>query len=189
MKKFNYFLAIAFCIISIFSITACNKELNSNIATKEQVVDVFMENGEYESGNYYIRKYNDLDYISFSYSFSYSPSYNLFHCSLLVTTYGNINSYKYASATFSWGDFKNALFSAYNELDSIAKIEFEYDNIEFVDGLGESYNYSVISNTYNNLNENDDIEKYASDCYDCLQQVISFARTTLSNHNLSYNLW
>lgn len=189
MKKSNILIALILCFISLFVVTACDER--SNACNESLVIDMFTQNGSYEDGNYYFRKRNTVGGVNFSYSFSYSPSYKMYNCNLLVTTYANVVLYDYASATFSWHGFKKGLFSAYHELDGIAEISFEYDNIKFIDyhGLGEDYNFSVISNTYKNLNNNDDIEKYASDCYDCLQQAVSYAQSILSEYNLPNNLW
>lgn len=190
MKNSNILLALILCFISIFTFTACNTE-TSNACDENLVIDMFVQNAELKDGNYYFRKINEVGGVRFSYSFSYNPSNKIYNCNLLVTTYANVILYDYASATFYWHKFKSGLFYAYHELDSIAKIEFEYDNIEFIDyhGLGESYNYSVISNTYKNLDSNDDIEKYASECYNCLQQAVSYARTILSEYDVPNELW
>lgn len=204
MKKFLRFFifVILFSILSL-SLIACtnttpnDKENNNdnetiNISNENIVVGMFLEDAQYDNdGNYRFREYNNLGIVSSSYCFTYSPSLKLYNCSVLVTSYTNPNLYDYAAVTFSWGKFKNGLFYAYHELDSIAKIEFEYYNLSFNthNTLGTTYSYKVTSNSFVNLNNKADIDEYAATAYSCLQQATSYINSVFSKHKLSINLY
>ena len=188
MKKiFGLTLIILETFLLSTSLIGCK---NINIEEESRIQKVFIENAYYDTdGNYRFREYNVLGNITYSYCFTYSPEQKLYNANLLVTTNSNINLYDYAAITFSWGQFQKALFYAYHELDSIARIEFEYNILSYDYNIGEDYNYRVKSNTFVNLTEKDDIDNYASQSYDCLKRIVPFIKKILSKYNTNTNLW
>ncbi len=169
-----------------------NTNENNIVSNENLVIGLFLEYAQYDyDGNYRFRKYDKLNNVSFSYCFTYNTSSKLYNSSILVTSYTNPNLYDYAAVTFSWGNFKNGLFYAYHELDSFAKIEFEYKDLSFTsyNTLGATYSYKVTSNSFVNLNTKTDIDEYAATAYSSLQQAISYLNSVFSNHNLSIKLY
>ncbi len=169
-----------------------NTNDNNSVSNENIVLGMFLKYAQYDNdGNYRFRKYENLSNVSFSYCFTYSPSYKLYNASVLVTTNTNLKLYDYAAITFSWGNFKNGLFYGYHELDSIAKIEFEYKDLLFNSNntLGETYSYKVTSNSFVNLNNKADIDEYAAMTYSCVQQAISYLNSVFFNHNLLIKLY
>ena len=164
---------------------------NQLIVNESIVIKMFMENAQLDAyGDYRFREYTTQNNLSYQYNFVYSPSRHLYNCSLLVTNYSNVILYDYAAITFYWGGFKNGFFYAYHELDSIAKIEFEYTNIKFTDNsLGDVYSYKLVSNTYANLNDPNEIKEYASRSFDCLQQALYYLKSIFFKFHISTNLW
>lgn len=200
MRKRCLICILMVFIISTLALSACqkvndndivNNTDNINIVNENVIIDMFTKNAQYDSyGEYRFREYKTLNNVSFLYSFVYSRSYQKYNCSILVTSYAGINLYDYASITFSWGNFKNGLYYAYHELDSIARIEFEYSNISFTNnGLGNKYSYKVTSNSFTNLQDKNDIDEYASESYDCLKQVVIYLKSIFAKYNVSTNLW
>lgn len=172
--------------------TNANENENDNFTNENVVIGAFLDYAKFDSdGIYRFREYNDLYNVSFSYCFAYDPSLKLYNGNILVTSYTYPKMYDYAAVTFSWGNFTNGLFYAYHELDSIAKIEFEYKNLSFNNHktLGSTYSYKVKSNSFNNLNNKADIDEYAATSYDALQQAISYMNSVFFDLNISINLF
>lgn len=199
MKRKCLILLQVVCIFLIFALSACNKINNrddENVAHKgivneNTVIDMFTQYAQRDTdGSYRFRDYRNLSNISYLYNFVYSPSYKMYNCNILVTSYTGVKLYDYAAITFSWGKLKQGLFYAYHELDSIAKIEFEFSNIKFDDNrLGNGYTYNVTSNSFVNLTSKNDIDEYATRAYDCLEQTVIFLNSVFFSHNISTDLW
>ena len=119
------------------------------------VQTIFFNWGTINEGIYSFHRYNTVGNSSFLYSFSYSPTSNLYNCAVLVTTNAYYPMYDYGSVTFSWGDIKNAFFYGYHELSNTAIIEFSFSNIKLNSNvsLNNSYSYQVTQNSFSNLNQ------------------------------------
>ncbi len=171
--------------------TVNNGEIESQRADEEKVIAMFLQSTQRDAdGSYRFIKRTSSGNVTFLYNFTYSPSSNLFTTGVLVATYGSFTMYDNAAATFSWGQFKKGLFSSYHELDSIARIEFEYSGLTFANNnIGTRYSYTVRSNSFSNLTEKSDIDDYAATGYEALQQAISYMNSVLYSHNLSVTLF
>lgn len=201
MKR-KWFILIFVLCFSLCALCACRKDIdndeesdstnNQTVAKESVVIKMFTDNAKRDTdGTYRFRKYESVGNVSFSYSFSYAPSKKMYNCNILVTTNSGIGAklYDYAAITFSWGRFKSGLFYAYHELDSIARIEFEYKKLDFKNNsLGNSYSYNVLSNSFANM-DNASKKEYASRAFECLQQSFSYLKTTLANNGISTKLW
>ena len=168
---------------SYSKVTTCE-----DISQADLVRLLFYLYGSYESdGCYWFRDSNYIDSLYITYSFVYSPSFNMYNASVLITSNLNVRTFTYASITFSWGGFEHASYYAYRELDGIAKIEFSYDVLTFdkeMDTIGNDYTYKIRSNTFKYLTEKKDIDDYASYCYEPLKQVITYIHYVLYRYEL-----
>lgn len=154
---------------------------------KELVVDIFMKKGEYSDGVYSFRKYSSSGNCDFVYSFSYKPSIDMFNCGVLITTFAqNVTMYDYGSITFTWEEFNNASYYGYHELKNVASIHFDfYPSKANADMTFNNFNYSVRSNSFSDLTDTSDIEKYAESCFECAQQGWLYAQSVL--YGYGYN--
>ena len=188
------FFAIMLSLIFCFSFSACKSD-DTDAKTKELVVEMFIQNGTYENGNYAFRKRTTLDNIATLYTFTYSPEYDLFLCSCLTTTYGNgYDIHDYGSVSFPWGEFKSGSFYSYHELDHTlnnSKVEFRFTMNTFNDdfSLGNDYEYSMDSNTFVNLKEKNDIDQYAKYGYEQLNLAIPYAQSILYSYLTDTTIW
>ncbi|MBR6687598.1 MAG: hypothetical protein IKL77_02460 [Clostridia bacterium] len=188
--------AIIIALISILSCvvwnSACKDDIiPENILNEElQVISMFMDHGTYRDGTYTFTKYNNTGNCSFLYSFSYSPTYNLFSCSLLSTTKSSPNLYDYGSVTFSWGNIDSAVFYGYHELENISIIEFSFSDIKLNSNvsLNNDYSYRITKNTFKNLTKKEDIDDYASTIFESMDIAIGYAQTVLYSYTSNITL-
>lgn len=195
MKKFFAWILSAFlCLIFI----GCGESTaddgltdNGTSSDEEQVITMFLNNTQRDSdGSYRFLKRSSSGNVSFIYHFTYSPSNKLFTAGVLIASYASVTLFDNAAVTFSWGKFKSGLFTAYHELDSVARIEFEYSKMTFtINNLGTRYSYTVRSNSFSNLTEKSEIDNYAATGYEVLQQAISYMNSVLDSHGLSVALF
>ena len=158
---------------------------------KQKVINLFLTYGEYSDGVYRFRQYSTTGNCDFFYSFSYNPQIDMFNCGVLVATYvQNFTMYDSGSVTFSWDDFEHAYVTGYHELGNIASIEFDFyasnptSNITF-----GTYQYSVRSNSFTNLTNQNDINEYAGTCFNCVNQSLTYAQSVLFRYNTQLTLW
>ena len=204
MKK-TFIPIFLFCLV--FNFSSCTKtseipieDINSptpeeTVSEENTIINMFINNATYDSGSYAFREYKTLNNTTFLRTFSYSPSYNMYHCSLLTTTRVNqATMYDYGSITFSWDNIKNGSFYGYHEFNyntTIAIIEFNYSNIIFNNNytLGSNFSYSVTKNTFQNLTSETDINKYALENFDCLNQAVGYAQSIIYSYEREITLW
>ena len=160
-----------------------------DISDKELVIEIFMTKGEYSDGVYSFRKYSSSGNCDFVYSFSYKPSIDMFNCGVLITTFvQNVTMYDYGSITFTWEEFNNASYYGYHELSNAASIHFDFypskANAD-MDMIFDNYQYSVRSNSFNNLTNTSDINEYAETCFECVRQGWLYAQSVL--YGYGYN--
>ena len=159
--------------------------------TKEKVINMFITYGEYSNGCYRIREYSTVNSCDFLYTFSYNPEVDLFNSSVLTTTHtGIVTMYDYGSVTFSWNGFENALFYGYHELKNTAIIEFHFDALSPQTNMTYgNYNYSVKNNTFRNLTNTSEINRYAQTCFDSINQSLLYAQSVLCKYTQFVTLW
>lgn len=190
-KKYYKFLNIVIICVLLVFVVGCQKRNYYKNQNTQNIKNIFIQYAQRDSdGTYFFDEYSDLSSVSFHYRFAYSPKYDLFNVNLLVTTYTSTKLYDYASITFSWGEFKKGLFSAYHELDSIARIEFEFNVLSYTNyNLDDLYTYVIKQNSFVNLTEKEDIDNYASDSYECLKQLVPYIRKVLNEYNIDEHIW
>ena len=171
--------------------TSSNEETEYQKSDEEKVIAMFLNNTQRDSdGRYRFLKRSSTGNVSFIYGFTYSPSNRLFTASIFITSYASVTLFDNAAVTFTWGQFKKGLFTAYHELDSIARIDFDYSITTFSNkNIGTQYSYTVRNNTFVNLTQKSEIDNYAAMGYEALQQAISYMNSVLNDHNLSIALF
>ena len=171
--------------------TSSNEETENQKSDEEKVIAMFLNNTQRDiDGSYRFLKRSSTGNVSFIYSFSYSPSNRLFNAGVLVASYTSVTLFDNAAVTFSWGQFKKGLFTSYHELDSIARIDFDYNILTFSNNnIGAQYSYTVRYNSFVNLTQKSEIDNYAATGYEVLQQAISYMNSVLYTHNLSVALF
>lgn len=192
-------MAVLFCFLLI----GCNgndtndantpndEETNVTISDEEKVRTLFLTYAQHDDdGTYRFRKVNYVDNTSFAYNFAYSPAINSYSAYLFITSSSTLTMHDYSAVAFTWGQFEKGLFYAYHELAPVAKVEFEYSNLSFINNsIGASYSYIVRSNSFVNLTEKSEIDAYAARGFEVLQQAINFINLVFSSHNLSVALF
>lgn len=185
-KKVLSFVVVTCLLFLSIMLSSC-----TNVTKYEsRVVEMFENNAvKNDDGCFSFRKYNNLNNANFTYEFIYDPNTKQFCCNVLVVQ--STNLYEYASAIFVWGKFKEASFYGYHKLGNVAKIEFKFSNLEFKKQsiLGDCFTYDVISNTFLNLKNKNDIDEYATTNFNTLQQAVSYAKSVLVDYNISTELW
>ena len=159
---------------------------------EELVKNMFYSHGDYNDGTYTFRKGDTVGGYFFVYSFSYNPELDLYYCGHLATCRTDFATlHDCGSVVFSWGDIENASFYGYHELENVAVIEFEFENIQFNDdlSLGDNCSYKVTKNTFKALEAIEDIDEYASICFDAIEISIGYAQSILYKYTNNVELW
>ena len=200
MKKrfFALIITLTTMLICTFGLTGCSKNnvyensvYKNEVNEELQIINMFVNFASYSEGSYTFKKYYSSGNCNFLYSFTYSPTRKMYHCSVLVTTNNYYNMYDYGSITFSWGDFKNALFYGYHELENTAIIELSFSNINLNSNisLDNKYSYQITKNTIVNLNKQEDIDEYASVIFECMNRSVGYAQSVIYSYTDSITLW
>lgn len=162
---------------------------------ENQVVDMFIRYGEYSDGTYRFIKREKRNSMSIVYSFSYTPSSNLYNCGVLVTE-SVLPPYELqdsGAVVFSFGQIEDGYFRGYhrlNETAEIARIEFEYSVYTFNSDISlGKYSYQVINNTFQNLYQKSDIDSYAENVFECIDWGIWYAQSILNTYCRNVTLW
>ena len=171
------------------STNSTNSKANSS--DKQKVIDMFMAHGEYDNESYYINKFTSANSCNVAYFFAYQPKHDNFYCSVLVTTYAqNYTLIDYGIVVFSWGNFASATFYGRHDLKDIAKIEFDFSaKNPQSDMTYRDFDYTVKNNSYGNLTDSSDIDEYASTCFKCINQSLSYAQSVLYGYTSTITLW
>ena len=165
------------------------------VSEENTIINMFINNAIYDDGYYTFSNYNTIDSTSFLRTFNYNPSNNIYYCSFLATTrIGQTTMYDYGSINFAWNNIKHGSFYGRHEFNystTTAIIEFNYSNIIFNNNytLGSNFSYSVTKNTFQNLTSETDINKYALENFDCLNQAVGYAQSIIYSYEREITLW